>query len=113
MRAAGNHRIQSTGAGLTKELQAELWTLQPGGIYPWYIQPMNIHDEIMAQHKPELAEDMKDIVDKFVDKTKEIIPMVGVDWQPDIDNWSGKGGAKADVNDEEQDAAIFGALEGV
>lgn len=110
MRAAGNHRIQSTGADLTKQLEAELWDLQPSGIFSWHIQPMNIHDEIMAQHKPELADRMKEIVNEFVEKTKAIVPLVGVDWQADIDNWSGKGGKKADTNEAEYSELLMEAV---
>ena len=111
MRAAGNHRIQSTGADLTKQLQAELWTLQPAGIFSWHIQCMNVHDEVMAVIKKELMDKAEQIVLKFVEKTKETIPLVGVDWQSDIDSWAGKkGGKKVDANTEERDEELLAAV---
>ena len=105
MRAAGNHRIQSTGADVTKELEAVIWEHQPCGIHKWHVQPMNVHDEVMVPMLPELVEPVHNSVKQFVEKTKSIIPLVGVDWMKNIPDWSGKGGTyepKDDDGDQEQ-----------
>ncbi|TRZ53748.1 MAG: hypothetical protein D4S01_00720 [Dehalococcoidia bacterium] len=111
MRAAGNHRIQSTGAELTKQLQAELWEIQPAGICSWQAQIMNVHDELMMVTRAEHCARAKEIVDKFIVDSSAIIPLVGMSWQEDIDDWSGKGGSHdGDENDDERDEALCEAV---
>ena len=90
MRAAANHRIQSSGATLTKELQNNLWRLQPCGIHGWYVQPLNIHDEIMCPSKPEIAPKVKEIVDSFVLQYKPRVPLLGISWDSDLESWGEK-----------------------
>lgn len=107
MRAAGNHKIQSTGADETKELETRLWSLQPYGIHSWRIQPMNIHDEIMAPMLPELVDKAEKIVNDFVEDAKKVIPMIGVSWQKNIANWAGKSG---DTNESESTSELQLAL---
>lgn len=88
MRAAANHVIQSSGAQLTKKLQRRLWDLQPSGINRWIIQPMNIHDEVMAPNTvPEAA---TRIVDEFVAEYKPQVPLLGIDWCPKMGSWADK-----------------------
>ena len=55
MRQAGNHRIQATGARITKELQRAIWDHQPSGIQPWAVQMLNIHDEILVARRPDIS----------------------------------------------------------
>jgi len=90
MRAAGNHVIQSPGATLTKQLQYELWELQPRGICKWHIMPMNVHDEIMAPMLPDLVNQATNIVETFVKKNKEIIPLLKIKWKEGIQSWGEK-----------------------
>ena len=104
MRAAGNHRIQSTGADITKELEAVIWEFQPAGIFKWHVQPMNVHDEVMVPMLPELVEPVEERVRAFVEKTKSIIPLVGVDWMKNISDWSGKGGSHSGEEDGSDNA---------
>jgi len=99
MRAAGNHIIQSTGAEITKKLQAKLWGFQPCGIYPWKVQVFNVHDELNVVHAPELADDIAQSVDDFILDTSLVVPLIAMDWQSNIDNWAGKGGTK-EVNED-------------
>lgn len=87
-RAAGNHRIQSTGAEITKDLEKDLWDLQPIGIKPWKVILMNIHDEIMAVNTS--PKEVKDVVDKSINKFKELIPLIGIDWYEKLDSWADK-----------------------
>ena len=93
MRAAANHEIQSTGAGMTKRLQCRLWTLQPKGISEWHIMPMNIHDEVMAPVKDkETADKTEEIVNQFVEYSKAMVPLVGITWNKEMGNWASKKG---------------------
>lgn len=90
-RAAGNHRIQSTGATLTKMLQKELWDLQPIGIHTFKVKPFNVHDEIMCPcNNMETAELTKDIIDNFVIKYRKDIPLLKMDWKIGIKSWGEK-----------------------
>ena len=90
MRSAANHVIQSSGATLTKELQAEIWSLQPQGIHEWVVMTLNIHDEVNAPCKPELLPDILQIQAAFVEKHKNKIPLLKMSWQETMKDWSGK-----------------------
>lgn len=90
LRAAANHRIQSTGATLTKELQVRIWTLQPSGVHSWCVQPMNIHDEIMVPSLQELAQQIRDVVNNFIEEKKSIIPLIKIDWSDSMQTWAEK-----------------------
>lgn len=90
MRAALNHRIQSTGAILTKQLQRLIWELQPVGVHNWVVQPFNVHDEIMCPSLPEVAGQIEEIVESFVKATKALIPLIKMAWQTNMSNWAEK-----------------------
>lgn len=90
MRAAANHEIQSSGAQKTKELQVNIWSLQPVGINEWVVQPMNIHDEVMAPHRPEVGDALKAKVSETVTKLKETVPLTDMEWANDLETWAGK-----------------------
>lgn len=84
VRAAGNHKIQSTGAGITKYLQVELWKLQPCGIGDWVIRPFQVHDEILAATK---GIDTKSVVTRVIEHFKPLIPLVGMKWKLECASW--------------------------
>lgn len=88
MRAALNHKIQSTGAILTKELQREIWDEQPVGISPWVVQPINIHDEIMCPNT--IPDRLEEIVVSFVQRRKSLVPLLKIEWVRHLQNWSEK-----------------------
>jgi hypothetical protein len=90
MRAAANHEIQSTGAELTKELQLRLWNLQPTGINPWLIQPMNVHDEIIAPQMEEIIPKSEAVVADFVKEFIPMVPLLAIDWKSRINSWGDK-----------------------
>lgn len=85
MRAALNHEIQSTGAILNKKLQRRLWDVQPSGVSPWIVAPLNQHDEIMCPTKRKL----RDVVDQFLDEAAELVPLIKMDWRK-LDSWADK-----------------------
>lgn len=90
VRQAGNHEIQGTGAGLNKELQCELWGLQPEGVHPWRINLLNIHDELVTVQQPELVDVVAEIVDAFVVRRRSLIPLLSITWRKNVQSWSGK-----------------------
>lgn len=90
MRAAGNHVIQSAGATLTKILQRRLWDLQPTGINSWVIQPLNVHDEVMAPMIPDAAQPAAQIVESFVEEYRNMVPLLSITWASDLPNWADK-----------------------
>ncbi len=89
MRAAGNHVVQATGAGLTKILQARIWKLQPCGIGPWLVRPMNVHDELPTSCVPKVVDRVAEIQREFVAEYKKLIPLLGMKWRV-MANWAGK-----------------------
>lgn len=90
MRAAANHVIQSSGAQKTKELQVRIWTLQPAGINHWRVQPLNIHDEVMAPTHPSCIEEEKEIVKQFLDETRPFVPLIAMKWKTHLTTWADK-----------------------
>lgn len=89
MRAAGNHVIQSAGATLCKALQRRIWDVQPAGANRWRVQPLNIHDEIMAPVHPSFVEEVKAVQAKFIEEYKEKVPLLAMAWDR-LDSWAGK-----------------------
>lgn len=90
MRAAANHEIQSTGARETKDLQREIWDLQPSGVNDWVVQPFQVHDEIMCPTKEERIDELETVVTKFVKRRKSLIPLLRIDWSKKLNSWADK-----------------------
>ncbi len=87
MRAAANHKIQSKGAEVTKELQVDLWELQPKGIKRWIIVPMQVHDEIQVVTYDWKAFMIQDIIDAFLKRRRKIIPLLKIAWEHNQRHW--------------------------
>jgi hypothetical protein len=90
LRAANNHIIQSTGAQITKSVQRTISEMQPVGIHPWVVMPLNIHDEILCPVVKDKVADLKAVMQKAVDKFKPIIPLIKMDWKDMMVDWSEK-----------------------
>jgi hypothetical protein len=90
IRAAKNHCIQSPGAEITKATQAAIWELQPQGIHPWYVQPMNIHDELMTPTRHGHEARVKEVAMTKVAQFKKTVPELKIDWFSNIPNWADK-----------------------
>lgn len=88
-RAGGNHRIQSTGAGLTKILQERIWRLQPSGENPWVVRPLNIHDELQCPLAPKVKEAVSSVVTRFIEEHKKIVPLLAMQWK-ELRSWGAK-----------------------
>lgn len=89
-RAAGNHLIQSSGATLCKTLQRRLWDIQPSGIRPWRIMPMNVHDEILAPTKPEYEVEVFRIKNEFMQEFRSKVPLLEMEFER-MESWGSKG----------------------
>lgn len=88
LRTARNHRIQGTGAEVTKILQYAIYDLQPIGICEWKVQLFNVHDELeVVNNIPELV---KETVNSIVSQLQEKIPLLKIDWQEKMLNWKDK-----------------------
>lgn len=90
IRAAGNHRIQGTGAGICKSLQRRIWDRQPCGYHPFRVMPMNIHDELMVPVLPEEIEPVAMIVAETVREYRAHVPLLGISWYRNVPRWSDK-----------------------
>ena len=92
IRAAKNHYIQSPGAEITKKTQANIWSLQPIGIGPWIVQPMNIHDEVMCPTAIGYETAVEAKAKETVNFYKKEVPLLAIDWFTNIANWAEKKG---------------------
>ncbi len=90
LRAAANHEIQSSGAGITKKLQRNLCSLQPVGVHPWVIRTIQIHDEIHAVTRPGNENKISAIVDSTVESYKDKVPLLEIDWNKKETSWASK-----------------------
>jgi len=90
MRAAGNHVIQSSGAQITKQVQKNIWDLQPVGVSPWKVQPMNVHDEIMCPTAPDTVDKVTRVVDDTVAGFRPKVPLIEIDWFDSLTSWAEK-----------------------
>lgn len=90
MRSAGNHRIQSTGAEITKVTEATVWEFQPVGINNWLVLPMNIHDEVITLTIRRLTKPIKEAVLNVVESYRPRIPLIKMEWCEEMASWAEK-----------------------
>lgn len=88
MRAAANHVIQSAGATITKKVQRNIWELQPSGVAPWIVTPMNVHDEIACPTHPKYVDAVNDIVNQTVESFRPQVPLIKMDWGSGASSWA-------------------------
>jgi len=89
-RAARNHRIQSSGATITKKVQRRIWGHQPSGVSEWMVVPLNVHDEIQCPCHPSVVDAVKKTVDDTVSEYREHVPLIGMDWDTNMKTWADK-----------------------
>lgn len=89
-RAANNHLIQSPGAQITKRVQRKIWDIQPVGINPWRVAPMNVHDEVMVVMTPDASKEVAEVVTEAVVSYRERVPLIAMEWVIDIASWGDK-----------------------
>lgn len=89
MRAAANHKIQSSGAQITKHLQVVVWNVQPCGVHPWRVRPMNIHDEIQAVTSSlAVSLEVKEKVRLLVESYRSRVPLIEMEWDLGKTSWA-------------------------
>lgn len=99
MRAAANHEIQSPGGEITKYVQRKIWDLQPCGIHPFVVAPMNIHDEIECVTHKDYVDRVAQVVCNAVEHFRPKVPLIGMKWCKAMANWAEKkGGDKNNDN---------------
>lgn len=82
-RQAGNFRIQSTGATLTKMMLAEIWN-------KLRVPTLNIHDELFPPHHPNYnPSTYSKVVDDFVSYARTVVDRLKFDYAP-TERWSDK-----------------------
>ena len=106
-RAAANHYIQSPGAQITKKLQRNIWDLQPIGIGPWVVRPVNAHDEVLcpttlcyqiSNHTLITSQPMDStlmnsstqVVLDTIEQLRCKVPLLAMKWKPNLKNWGEK-----------------------
>lgn len=91
IRVAGNLKIQSPGGEITKIVQERIWDIyQPIGVHPWVVRPMNVHDEIICVHKPEIAHEIGITVQDCVHQLKKHVPLLEIKWKEGMKSWAEK-----------------------
>jgi len=90
MRQGANHRIQSSGAGITKAVQRRIWDLQLGGAGPWRVRTMNVHDEIHVVTRPEYVDRVAEVVNETVESFREQVPLIEIEWNKKESSWADK-----------------------
>lgn len=91
-RAAANHEIQAAGAKITKEVQVEIWNLQPSGVHPWVVQPLNEHDSVMVPRRAgaRAGSRVATAVARTVERFRPRVPLLRIDWHANVPNWRAK-----------------------
>lgn len=89
MRAAANHEIQSSGAGITKCVQRKVWDVQPHGVSDWMVQPMNVHDAIYTATHPDVEDRVSKAVFEAVESFRPKVPLIEFDYKR-MKDWSTK-----------------------
>jgi DNA polymerase I-like protein with 3'-5' exonuclease and polymerase domains len=90
MRAAANDEIQSPGAEITKHVQRRVWDLQPVGVHPWRVAPLQVHDEIAAVTSTDATDLVAQCVNDNVERFRSQVPLIGMDWKTRVANWGEK-----------------------
>lgn len=90
LRAAVNHKIQSSGAQVTKRTQRAVWDIQPSGVHPWLVQPMQVHDEISVVCDPSVVDKVAMAVKDTVETFRPTVTLIKMDWHNNLKNWAEK-----------------------
>ncbi len=97
VRAAANHEVQSPGGQITKASQRKIWDLQPHGVHPLYVAPLNVHDEIMVVNDPSYTDRVAEVVAESVESFRDRVPLIGMTWNKQQENWAEKKGGSVTV----------------
>lgn len=67
--------------------------MQPSGVGVLQISIMNVHDEVLCVHLPELTEVILGVVREGVEHFRPQVPLIGMDWCRGALNWAEKHGS--------------------
>ena len=88
-RQAGNCIMQSSGAMYCKDLECRIWELQPAGVHPWQVVPLNIHDELDGTIRHNIT--ATPIVKRALRAYAVRVPLIKMEWQEDgVTSWASK-----------------------
>lgn len=90
VRAAANHEIQCLGATICKQVQRAVWDIQPAGVHPFRVAPLNIHDEILSATDPDYVDEVARAIEEAVESHRSMVPLIGITWNLCQDNWADK-----------------------
>jgi len=90
MRSAANHKIQSPGGQITKNIERRIWDVQPCGVCGWKVMIFNVHDEVMAPCTADVIDQVKSIVNSTVESYRPVIPFISMKWKIGLKNWGEK-----------------------
>lgn len=86
-RQGSNFGMQSVGAQICKRCQVSVWGVQPAGVSPWRVQPMNVHDEIVAAHRRKFGDQCEAHLYSVVEAHRRYVPLIAITWKRDIPSW--------------------------
>ncbi len=89
VRQGTNHQIQAYGAEINKRVQCAIWTIQPAGVHPWLVRPLNIHDELQVPHDPSVTQIIEQKVNETVESFRDMVPLISVGWK-ELNSWADK-----------------------
>jgi hypothetical protein len=89
-RAGENTTIQSPGGTICKAVQRKIWDYQPVGVHEFKVAPANFHDEIQCVCHPDVVESVAATVAETVESYREQVPLVGMVWYRESENWAEK-----------------------
>ena len=82
---------------ITKSVQRRLWDLQPAGVHPLMLAPLNVHDKLMVVAMPSIVPGITESVREVVESFRGHVPLIGMTWYEGMDNWAEKKGGAAPV----------------
>lgn len=90
LRAGANHKIQGSGAQITKRVQRCVWDLQPHGLRPFRVSTLQVHDELLVPHAAGMTNIVAKTIDDSVAEFRSAVPLVRIDWLKEGKSWADK-----------------------
>jgi hypothetical protein len=90
LRAGANHKIQGSGAQITKRVQRRVWDLQPCGFHPFRLTTLQVHDELLTPHAAGMTTLIRLRIQETVAEFKPAVPLIRIDWLEVGNSWADK-----------------------
>ena len=62
------------------------------GVHDLRLMIMNVHDELLCVTRPELGDTIVDVVREDVESFRPKVPLIGITWHKEMQNWAEKKG---------------------